>query len=568
MGEHQRLKELLLGEELAELDAHAARVAALEAAQADLPEQLPTLLQRAQRGDGRRRLARALATPVADALGAAVESQRQRIVDALFPVIGPAIRKAIAEALRDFTETFNRALESSFTLHGLRWRLESWRTGIPYAQVVLRHSLHYRIDHLFLIDRNDGLVLARVSAPELPDLDADAIAGMLTAIGDFVRDSVGGGEGGGLDSASVGEHLVWVLPGPRANLAAFLRGAPPAALRAVLCERIERIHLQLDESAGDGAALARCLSLDRIDMAAAAQLPPAGAPRHWPLVVLVLLAAGLLTGWLWREWTWQQRLDAVAQRLADWPGLYLDRVDGRTGREVRVSGLIDADAEPPEPALRALLPAEVELRLALRGFISSDDPIVLQRVRRELDLPPGVQASVHAGVASLQGSAEAAWIAQARARAERVVGLVALDTSLLRAADGATAGPAAPVSAEWLRLAEALPGLRVHFVRELEPRDPAELQAIVAAAQRLAVLAPQLGHTLRLQCLGHNDEPGSTSTNRVLRQRRAHWLCERLREAGVTAAALANEADDPVSNRPIIDARAANLRLAPAPEDE
>ena len=169
-----------------------------------------------------------------------------------------------------------------------------------------------------------------------------------------------------------------------------------------------------------------------------------------------------------------------------------------------------------------------------------------------------MQASVHAGVASLQGSADAAWIAQARARAERVVGLVALDTSLLRPADGAVAAPAA----------EALPGIRVHFVRELEPRDPAELQALVVAAQRLAILAPQLGHTPRLQCLGHNDEPGSSSTNRVLRQRRANWLCERLREAGVTATALANEADDTVSNRPIIDARAASLRLAPVPEDE
>lgn len=565
MGEHQRLKELILGEELAELNAHAERVATLETTQAELPEHLPALLLRAQRGEGRRRLAHALTTPVADALAAAVESQRRRIVDVLFPVIGPAIRKAIAEALRDFTENFNRALESSFTPRGLRWRLESWRTGIPYAQVVLRHSLRYRIDHLFLIDRDNGLVLARVSAPELPDLDADAIAGMLTAIGDFVRDSVGGGEGGSLDSASVGEHLVWVLPGPRANLAVFLRGAPSAALRAVLYERLEQIHLELDESAADSTALAAHLRLDRIDAAAAEQTSASnGAPRSWPLVVLVLLVGGLLAGWQWREWVWQQRLDAVAQRLANWPGLHLDRVDGRIGREVRVVGLIDADAEPPEPALRELLPAEVDIRLALRGFVSTDDPVVLQRVRRELDLPSGVQASVHSGVASLQGTADAAWIAEARRHAERVVGLVALDTSLLQAADD----PAAALRAEWQRLADALPDQRVHFVRELEPRDPAELQGLVAAVQRLAALAPQLDRPLRLQCLGHNDEPGSTTTNRGLRERRAQWLCDRLRDAGI-ATALVHAADDTAPNRPIIGARAASLRFDTAPpEDE
>jgi hypothetical protein len=566
MGEHQRLKELILGEELAELNAHAERVAALETTQAELPEQLPALLQRAQRGDGRRRLAHALATPVADALGEAVESQRQRIVDVLFPVIGPAIRKAIAEALRDFTDNFNRALESSFTPRGLRWRLESWRTGIPYAQVVLRHSLRYRIDHLFLIDRDSGLVLARVSAPELPDLDADAIAGMLTAIGDFVRDSVGG-DSGSLDAASVGEHLVWVLPGPRANLAAFLRGTPPTELRTVLHERIERIHLLLDEAGAAGPVTADSLSLDGISAAAAAaQASAAGTEgsRSWPLIAIALLAIGALVAWQWREWAWQQRLDAVAQRLADWPGLHLDRVDGRTGREVRIVGLIDADAEPPITALRELLPADIEIHLALRGFLSTDDPIVLQRLRRELDMPASVQASVHAGVASLQGVADADFIERAKARAERVVGLVALDTSLVRA----HGDPTAALRAEWQRLVAELPGLRVHFVRELDPRDVTELQSMATNVQRLATLAAQLQEPLRLRCRGHNDEPGSATTNRGLRTRRAQWLCGQLREAGV-AASLLREDEDTASNPPIIDARAASLEFDTAAlEDE
>ncbi|MBL8299760.1 MAG: hypothetical protein JNN30_15595 [Rhodanobacteraceae bacterium] len=560
MGEHQRLKELLLGEELAELNAQAERVAALEATQAELPKQLPALLQRAQRGNGRRRLAQALAAPVADALGAAVASQRQHIVDALFPVIGPAIRKAIAEALRDFTENFNRALESSLTLRGLRWRFESWRTGIPYAQVVLRHSLRYRIDHLFLIDRENGLVLARVSAPDLPDLDADAIAGMLTAIGDFVRDSVGDGEGGGLDAASLGEHLVWVLPGPRANLAAFLRGAPPAELRAVLYGCLEQIHQRLDDSALDSAALAEVIKLDSIDAAAAAQAPTsASSPRRWPLLVLVFLLFGSLVWWQWREWAWQQRIEAITAVLANWPGLHLDRIDGRAGREVRVVGLVDADAEPLEPTLRTLLPSEVDLQLLLRGFVSTDDPVVLQRVRRELDLPSGVQASVHSGVASLQGSADAAWIAQAKLRAERVVGLVALDTSLLQV----SVDPAEALRAEWQRLSTMLPDLRVHFVRELEPRDPAELQHVVTVVQRLVALASELRRPLQLQCFGHNDEPGSAKKNRELRYRRAQWLCERLREADVVASF------NPATNRPAADVRAASLWLdVTAPEEE
>ena len=153
-----------------------------------------------------------MSEPVAEALGSAVERKRQLIVDLLFPVIGPGIRKAIAEAMRSLVGDLNRALEASLSGRGLRWRVESWRTGVPYPQVVLKHTLRYRIDHLFLIEAGSGLVIHRESAPELSDLDSDAVAGMLTAIQQFVRDSVGT-EAATLDAASVGEHLLWVESG-------------------------------------------------------------------------------------------------------------------------------------------------------------------------------------------------------------------------------------------------------------------------------------------------------------------------------------------------------------------
>ena len=177
MSEFERLREVLLAPEQAEL-------ARLRAAEAALPERLPELLDQAERGDQHEALHRALAPVVAAALTDAVRRDRRRIVDALFPVIGPAIRRAIAEALRGFAADLNRALEHSLTPRGLAWRFESWRSGVPFAQVVMKHSLRYRIDHLFLIERESGLLLHRHSAPELPDLDADAIAGMLTEYSD------------------------------------------------------------------------------------------------------------------------------------------------------------------------------------------------------------------------------------------------------------------------------------------------------------------------------------------------------------------------------------------------
>lgn len=577
MDEHERLKHLLLGEELAEQQAQQRRIAALEAGAsalpAQLPELLPELLQRGQRGEGRARLAQALAVPVADALGTAVQQQRQSIVDALFPVIGPAIRKAIAESLRDFTDTFNRALESSFTLHGLRWRLESWRTGLPYADVVLRHTLRFRLDHLFLIERDSGLVLMRESAADLAELDADAIAGMLTAIGDFVRDSVSADGDSTLDSASVGEHLVWVLQGPRANLAAFLRGVPPPVLRNELRRRLELIHAELEDpqlalqadAPHVAAALQRNLRLDHIEASLRAEtVQQRASPRRWPLLLLLLAAWAALAWWGWGEWQWRERMGEAEHLLQAWPGLHVDGIEHERGRRLRVRGLIDADAQPPRAALEALLPAGALLELDLRGYVSGDDAVVLARARRQLQPPDTVRLKVHAGQLQLQGDAPAPWVEQTLRQAGWIAGVQRVDAAGLRAQDDAQA----PLRAEWDQLRAALPQQRVHFVRELELRDAEELRALLATATRLGELGAALQRPLHLLCRGHNDEPGSNATNLDLRARRARWLCEQLAKAGFAADTLRAAPGAPDPNLPTIDARAATLRPDTAAAEE
>lgn len=579
MDDHQRLRRLILGEDLADLDTPAQRLAALEQAREKLPAQLPELLQQSQRGDGRRRLSQALVQPLTDALGRAAQEQRQGVVDALFPVIGPAIRKAIAEALRDFTEGFNRALESSFTLRGLRWRLESWRTGIPYVQVVLRHNLSFRLDHLFLIDRSSGLVLARESAPELRDLDADAIAGMLTAIGDFVQDSVGGGsdEGGGtLDSASVGEHLVWVEQGPRANFAAFLRGVPPAALRLTLRQRLEQVHAWLDDPLSDpsagpaaGSAMAGPLLKETLDLqqleldaaASAAQAQPSSS-RRWPLLLALLVLAALLAAWCWRDWQWQQRMDTVAQRLAAWPGLHLDELARRDGAVV-LRGLVDADADPPQAVVATLLPPGTEIRSELRGYVSADDAIVRRRALRQLQPPDSVQLTVRQGELQLRGSAAAGWVDKAVPRMPWIAGVARVDVSGLNR----TVDAQAALRAEWDRLYAQLPEQRAGFVRELELADTAAVDALVADARRLQELGRQLQQPVLFTCFGHTDEPGTAQTNHRLREKRANWLCDRLAAGGVDETALRRASAD-TPGRPTIQARAASLSLEGASRGE
>src|SRR6476646_5694967 len=58
-------------------------------------------------------LTRALAPTVEEAITSSVRRDPRPLADALFPVIGPAIRKAIAHTLAGMIESLNRTLEQS-----------------------------------------------------------------------------------------------------------------------------------------------------------------------------------------------------------------------------------------------------------------------------------------------------------------------------------------------------------------------------------------------------------------------------------------------------------------------
>lgn len=206
------------------------------------------------------RLSVALRPAVERAIRTSVRSDPTFFADILYPVIGPVIRRAIAEALRTMLESLNHSLTLMFSWRYVRWRLEALRSGRPFSEVVLLHTLVYRVEQVFLLHRKSGLVLRHLSCQGVEVQDADVVSGMLTAIQDFVHDSFGGDEGA-LESFRVGELGVWLEQGPATVLAAVVRGHPPAELAVLLRAQLERIELQLGPElaafAGDPAPFQR-----------------------------------------------------------------------------------------------------------------------------------------------------------------------------------------------------------------------------------------------------------------------------------------------------------------------
>lgn len=532
-GDLERLRALLLGDERRTLDAARARIAQLESAQAGLAQRLPAALEAASD----ERLSQALAEPVARALGTAVQRNRQSLIDALFPIIGPLIRKSIAEALRNLVADLNGAIESSFSPRGLKWRIEAWRCGVPYAQIVLKHRLAYGIDHVFLIERESGLVLQHESAEGLAALDADAIAGMLTALGDFVGDSVGNGSGGALDSMSVGEHLVLVVSGPRANLASFIRGVPPSEMRDLLQQRLEEIHAQWGSATAaqlrspeNRAAWHEQLQPGALLRDVAASTPPVQrAPARWPFV-FVLAALVALAWFVAGRERWQMRVDDLRAQLATRPGFVLTGIDSVPWRSLTVHGLLDPDAEPLQPLPGAAGFGPVRPVLDLRGYVSGDDATVARRATRLLDPPAGVRLDVAHGVLKLDGSAPAEWIAAARERSGWIAGVARSEIALTPSSDAV-----ATARAELDALAAHLATLQVPFTDGVQaaPDGAAVIDGIVATVQRAQALAAAARVELAFTSVGVNDEPGSAATNARVRELRAQWLARALAGRGI-----------------------------------
>lgn len=585
MSDLERLKSLLLLPERGDIAQLQARLDSVDQARAALPVDLPSLLEQAQRTGAPGRLGKAIAGPVADALAEAVSHRRQSIVDALFPIIMPAIRKAIAESLRVLSTDINSLLESSFTPRGIRWRIESWRTGVPYAQIAIKGSLRYRVDHLLLIQRDTGLVLDRESAADLPDLDGDAIAGMLTAIGDFVRDSVAAEGGDSLTSATVGEYLLWVLEGPRAKLAAFIRGVPPESLKNELQTRLEGLHARFgDELALDPEQLVGlpeikdALTPDDLRSSEPTPMSSSGSLRTvWILLAVVLLIA---LSWLAISWRWQVRLDAAEARLRTWPGFHLTAMQSRTWRSVSVEGLLDPIASPPLPMLRDELFPDQNVMLNTRGYFSTDPEMAALRLRGLLAAPASVDIKIIDGVASLYGDASVVWRDGLRHELALLAGINRIDSSQLRADLAASVVDAIGMPAGvtitrgesgWLLTGssdstwrKSLSGLLKRYpefgviddsafvVSEMESLDrinarllqmPVRFVAgtVMVAGGEAAIdeyrqhldearqLARKLGKRLIVDVHGLNDVPGTDGQNADVRQRRAEFLVERLR---------------------------------------
>jgi outer membrane protein OmpA-like peptidoglycan-associated protein len=514
----QELRSLLLSEEQHEIVALRERLESPVQRAQDVSAVIVEAIELRRAQAGTQALSAALTPTVEEAVRESVRKDSHVLVEALFPVMGPAIRRSVAEVFRSTVESFNQVLESTFSIRGLQWRFEAMRIGRPYAEVALLHSLVYRVEQVFLIHQKTSLVLQHVVDPAAATQDADMVSSMLSAIRDFVRDSFETQQSDSLDSLQMGQLQVWIEQGPQAVIAAVIRGQAPQDLRLTLKEKLEEAHRRLSRQLAEFDGNAAPFEAFRPELVACltASYRQDRKEQSRPYVAIAAIGLGVLLGGWWSYVSYQNHKWAnFVAALRQQPGIVVTSFT-RSGGRYQIEGLRDPLAADPATILGQQGLDAQKAAFHWGAFYALDDSIVERRAVALLAPPVGVSLTVENSVLHARGDCDLAWARAMRDRAPLIAGVASVDDSQLN-----TVGSTVIL----FDVAQA----------EINPR---QRDNIVAASQEVQKVLRTLPSNAAVELVGHADSTGAESSNVLLSQQRADNVMHALVELGVPAQSL------------------------------
>jgi OOP family OmpA-OmpF porin len=403
----------------------------------------------------------------------------------------------------------------STSLRGLKWRLEALRTGVPFAEVVLLHTLRYRVEQVFLIHRQTGLLLQHVLAESAHVPDAEMIAGMLTAIQDFVCDSFGIREGEGLEAVQVGDLTVWIEQGPHAVLACIVRGTAPPELKEVCEDVLAAIHGEYGQALVTFKGDATPFAGTRNHLEACLQSRYEAEEHHasrflWGVVVVMLCSVGW---WGFSMVRANHRWATYLEKLQSEPGIVVTTAEKRAGRYF-IAGLRDPLAADPRQFLEQ---AQLSPLQVMGHWEPLDPAFVLVRAKTILEPPDTVHLGLVDHVLIVTGAAPHRWINDTQRLARVIPGVMHVRVEQVIDL----------TRSELLALKEAVEQYALYFVKDTTQLIPGQEEVIShlsLAVQQLFEVAQHAGYEVRLHIIGHTDKSGSEGRNRPLSQERAERI--------------------------------------------
>ncbi|OIQ01098.1 MAG: hypothetical protein AUK35_00610 [Zetaproteobacteria bacterium CG2_30_46_52] len=429
----EQLRDLLFHEEL-------SRIGNLEQQLNNLnisPETIAKVLAEAVRvrSEDNDDLANALSSTIENSVKSSVARNPQALSDALFPVMGPAIRKSINNAIESMLQSLNQTLEYGFSMQGLRWRFDAFRTKKSFAEIVLLNTLVYRVEQVFLIHKESGVLLHHCSFDNVKNEDADVVSGMLTAVQDFIKDSFSENSDQNVETLRLGNLEIIIQQSPDLVLALVNRGNAPRALYSSAVETLEGLQQQyfdaLKSFNGDtsvfestGPVLDQLMVVDYGSSGKKASLLK-------PILAVSFVFIAIF-GWIaydiYEENDSKARWNAYIDQLNVQPGIIIARHQVIDGIHT-LTGLRDPLSVDPISLLAQHGLDDNDVSLLLQPYSAGQQDFILTRIKKLIQPPESVQLSFENSVLYLVGTAEPRWVEMAQYRAAFVDGVSSVDVS-------------------------------------------------------------------------------------------------------------------------------------------
>jgi outer membrane protein OmpA-like peptidoglycan-associated protein len=186
--------------------------------------------------ESKTQMAEALAPVMGGAIRQQIAEAKDDMADALYPVIGQAVRKSVAEAMKNLMQAINERIDT-FLNQGFRASKKVDR------YLLLKQSLPFYVEEIFLIHKESGLLLAHASQNDENNGNEDMVSGMLTAIRQFSNAAFSANDQS-LHEIEYEQFKIIIEDGKYAYLAFVVKGAVSNGFRSIIKDLENKIHLR------------------------------------------------------------------------------------------------------------------------------------------------------------------------------------------------------------------------------------------------------------------------------------------------------------------------------------
>lgn len=476
-----------------------------------------------------------------------VANHSEQFVGYLYPLVGSLVRKSVTAFITELLEKTNTLLENSLTIKGLKWRFKAWQAGVSFSQYAASQTFAFRVEQVFLIHRETGLLLKAVSSGLDASADADMVSSMLTAINDFVSDSFKPNADSSeqtLDVVRTDDFSLILKQGPKAFVVASVKGNVPQSLANQLQDTLEQIHKlydkELDQFEGDAVPfehsenqLKDCLISELKQQDQASSRKPWLA---WLLVVVCLLCVSFAAIERWQTSKVMEQLSKLDQE----PGIMVTYLDTAGLNDIELHILRDPSAVKVEDWLTKHDIHLPSLRYRERAYLSLDHQLIRQKTENIVRNYPDIKLSWDDLLPRFSGQLTNINKLRLQGELSKLIGLGFQNAWL----DGIAITGSENNAAEDPAIIKAILDLNIAKIDRqsiaFEPNksnlsDQAVNTLIDIKQQfnQMIQVAEQLKLSLGLIVMGTSDTSGNTTFNKILSQKRADNVKAKLQELGI-----------------------------------